>query len=322
MLESLGVSSEDESAYRLLLREPDADLATLAARLGRGRSSVTASLNRLEDIGLVTRTSQRPARWRPARPDTAVDVLVARRTAEFDEIRAASREWLTEMAVTDRYQPERLVEIVVGRPAIASRFAHLLQVTERELLILDRPPYASAAKETDRSVRALLAAGVQVRGIYSPDSLDRPGAVEEIHSMAEAGERSRLHPDVPMKLAIADRSQALLPLGIDAVIDSALVVHTSTLLDALVRMFELLWEQSVPIVREHKAAIDMGLLTLLSAGLKDDAIARQLGVSPRTVARRVAELMEQLGARTRFQAGATAERRLGRNPGSAASGKT
>lgn len=309
VLETLGVSSEDETAYRLLLREPDAELAVLAARLGRGRSSVAASLNRLADAGLVTRTSQRPARWRPARPDTAVEVLIARRTAEFDQIRSTSREWLAEMAVPDGHRPERLVEIVVGRPAIAARFAQLLQRTERELLILDRPPYASAATETDRSVRALLAAGVRVRGIYSPDSLGRPGAVDAVHAAVAAGEQARTHPDVPMKLAIADRTEALLPLATDAVIDSGLVVHASALLDALIRMFQLLWQQSVPIAREHEAAIDLRLLTLLSAGLKDDAIARQLGISSRTVGRRVADLMEQLGARTRFQAGATAERR-------------
>jgi DNA-binding NarL/FixJ family response regulator len=50
-------------------------------------------------------------------------------------------------------------------------------------------------------------------------------------------------------------------------------------------------------------------MTLLAAGFKDDAIARQLALSSRTVGRRVAELMESLGARTRFQAGIHAQRR-------------
>lgn len=55
--------------------------------------------------------------------------------------------------------------------------------------------------------------------------------------------------------------------------------------------------------------MDPRLLTMLSAGLKDEAIARQLAVSSRTVGRRVAELMDALGARTRFQAGLYAQRR-------------
>jgi DNA-binding NarL/FixJ family response regulator len=48
---------------------------------------------------------------------------------------------------------------------------------------------------------------------------------------------------------------------------------------------------------------------MLSAGMKDESIARNLGVSSRTVGRRVAELMERLGVRTRLQAGVYAHRR-------------
>jgi DNA-binding NarL/FixJ family response regulator len=310
VLEPIGVGSADEQLYRLLIREPELALDEVAARLACTRAAVDAGLHRLEGLGLVTRSARRPARWRPSRPDVAIDVLVSRRRAELDLVTEASREWLAEMAAPDRYQPERLVEIVVGQGAIAARFAQLMQATESELLVLDRPPYAAQPEEADRSVRGLLSAGVQVRGIYSPDSLHLPGAVEEAHSAVDAGERSRIHPDVPMKLAIGDRRQALLPLAADQVIDSALVVHSSALLDALVRMFELLWDQSLPINRQHDDDLDSRLVTMLTAGMGDDAIARRLGVSTRTVGRRVALVMERLGARTRFQAGAHAERRL------------
>ncbi|MFE7393699.1 response regulator transcription factor [Streptomyces sp. NPDC057582] len=51
------------------------------------------------------------------------------------------------------------------------------------------------------------------------------------------------------------------------------------------------------------------LLTYLSGGLTDESIARELGVSERTVARRIARLQEVLGAQTRFQLGVQASRR-------------
>ncbi|WP_406385668.1 response regulator transcription factor [Streptomyces sp. NBC_01618] len=51
------------------------------------------------------------------------------------------------------------------------------------------------------------------------------------------------------------------------------------------------------------------LLSYLSAGLTDESIARELGVSERTVARRIVRLQEMLGARTRFQLGVQASRR-------------
>jgi DNA-binding NarL/FixJ family response regulator len=50
-------------------------------------------------------------------------------------------------------------------------------------------------------------------------------------------------------------------------------------------------------------------LELLALGGKDEAVARHLGVSLRTVRRRVADLLEELGATTRFQAGMEAVRR-------------
>ena len=51
------------------------------------------------------------------------------------------------------------------------------------------------------------------------------------------------------------------------------------------------------------------ILRQLQSGSKDEQIARTMGLSLRTVRRRIAELMIELGADTRFQAGAEAARR-------------
>lgn len=51
------------------------------------------------------------------------------------------------------------------------------------------------------------------------------------------------------------------------------------------------------------------LLVLLGAGLTDASIARELGVSERTVNRRIIALQDALAARSRFQLGVQAARR-------------
>lgn len=53
---------------------------------------------------------------------------------------------------------------------------------------------------------------------------------------------------------------------------------------------------------------DRRLLTMLASGMQDDTIARQLHVSTRTVGRTVANLVQRLGVKTRFQAGVYAVR--------------
>ncbi|MER5267049.1 helix-turn-helix transcriptional regulator [Actinosynnema sp. NPDC002837] len=48
------------------------------------------------------------------------------------------------------------------------------------------------------------------------------------------------------------------------------------------------------------------LLLLMRTGAIDEAIARELGVSPRTVHRRITRLQNLLGVRSRFQLGVIA----------------
>ncbi|HET6298295.1 MAG TPA: LuxR C-terminal-related transcriptional regulator [Kribbella sp.] len=309
MLESVGVSAAEEAAYRGVLANPGCCLLDLARRLDRDVDELGVAVDRLEELGLLTSTADDPPRLLPTRPDVAVDALVAVRRAELDRVRAEARVLLTELRAQEQHRPENLVEVIVGQEAIAARFAQLLNGTKDQLLVLDRPPYAAPAESSDTQVRGLLSEGVAVRGIYSPDSLGLPGGVDEAYSAADAGESSRVHPQVPMKLAVFDRTAALLPLSVDQLVDSALVVYPCALLDALVEMFLLLWDQAVPVVPVRMDPLDARLMTLLAAGFKDDAIARQLTLSSRTVGRRVAELMESLGARTRFQAGIHAQRR-------------
>ncbi|MGI5530482.1 response regulator transcription factor [Streptomyces syringium] len=54
--------------------------------------------------------------------------------------------------------------------------------------------------------------------------------------------------------------------------------------------------------------LDHTIVRLLAAGLKDEAIARRLGMSLRTARRHIADIMETLGAESRFQAGMLAAR--------------
>ncbi len=315
MLEALGLSQIDEQVYVALLGRPHMAASEVAEEVGRGVGVVRPAVTRLEELGFVARLPGSPARLTATRPEVAVGALVARRTEELSDAAQAAQLLSASFPKEVRARPDQLVEIVVGRSAVAARFVQLTRTVQTDLLVLDRPPYAQNAEASNSSEIDVLSKGVAVRGIYAPQAFELESAYAQAVAASRAGEDARVHGDVPMKLAIADGSEALLPLDTDGVVDSALVIRAPTIVSALVRLFELLWAQAWPLPIWDRSAtpdpadpIDHELLALLATGLKDEAIARQLGISVRTLGRRIGRLLDSLGARTRFQAGLQASR--------------
>ncbi|MEU7853681.1 helix-turn-helix domain-containing protein [Nonomuraea sp. NPDC049141] len=315
LLEGLGVSVAEETAYRALLRHGPATLSQLATETGASAAAIRRMLPRLEDLGLISRVAGRPLRLIATPPNIAIDVLVARRQEEITHSRAAAALLATEVADRTGPHPEEVLEVVTGRYAVARRYLQLERSVTTEMLVLVRPPYAVDILDDQENQQRAAHQGPAVRGIYGPLAFEEPGMLAHTRQAIADGEQARLG-QVPVKLAIADGRTAMLPLVSDEhrAVESALVVHPSALLDALVGLFEVLWQAAVPLRLSADPAAhierevwpqpgDTEVLALLAVGMKDDAIARQLGLSPRTVQRRVQELCERLGARTRFHAG-------------------
>jgi len=258
--------------------------------------SLRRALPRLEQLGLVSRVPGQPPRLVATRPNIAVEALVSRRQEELAQARVAASALTAELPVDDHHQPEELITIVRGQQAVAQQFTQLQQGAVAEIMVLDRPPYAQDPDVPNPGELDVLRRGVRVRGVYAAEALEIPGVLALAREARAAGEEARVGLTVPTKLAIADRRLAILPLT------------------ALVALFEMLWRTGLPlpgddVLDDANPSPDPDLLTLLMAGLKDEAVARQLGVSLRTVHRRTSVLMAELDARTRFQAGLLAGRR-------------
>ncbi len=92
-----------------------------------------------------------------------------------------------------------------------------------------------------------------------------------------------------------------------------LLGHSSGAVTAGLRLFERFWDLATPMGRASSGVDldtrDATVLRLMAAGVADAGIARQTGLSQRTVERRVRHLMDRLGAQTRFQAGVLAVHR-------------
>lgn len=308
MLEALGLNEIEETLYLALLKGEGRDVDELARLVGGSPSEVGAAVVRLKDLGFVTHRPGSPGALSPVPPDAAVGVLVARRRQELGEAELAAQQLAAAFPEELRTRPDELVEVVAGRRAVRARLDQLARRLEREMLVLDRPPYAQVVSEPNAPELDALGRGVSVRGIYSPEAFELPGALEQARAAVAAGEQARVHAGVPMKLVVVDAAVAMMPMTENGGVESSLVIHSPMVVAALVRLFELLWRQACPLLEwpvagAERDGVDGELLALLGTGMKDEAIARELGVSVRTLGRRVAGLLEALGARTRFQAG-------------------
>ena len=303
-----GVDPFDESVYRLALTRNVVGPPEIAGELRCTRERAARSLDRLQEHGLVVRLAGRQRRYTAVDPLVAVEALVRARTNALNQIRAAVTD-LSRLFVTAQADGAEQIEVVHGSEAMSGWFVRLQQEAHEEVVGLDRPPYAQGPGNTAETLA--LARGVRYRGVYAPDALEAAG-LAEIQNLIRHGEQARVLPGLRVKLAVADRRLALLPLSFDMGDLRAVVVRPSALLDALVDFFELCWRQAVPLYGDSAGELgdeDRSLVALLAAGLKDDAIARRLGWSPRTMRRRMSALQDRFGTTSRFQAGVIAARR-------------
>lgn len=159
--------------------------------------------------------------------------------------------------------------------------------------------------------------GVALYKLFNPSALTDPAGAEQVRAIAAVGAYVRISSaPLPHETIIVDSRIAIIAgSGAGATRDFS-VITVPDVVDNVRSLVLSAWQAATDLA-EHEAVrvphIDeqgLTILRTLSAGQKDETAARQLGLSVRTYRRRVAELMDSLGASSRFQAGVRA-RELG-----------
>lgn len=317
MLHALGLAVDQESAYRRLVELPSATASELEPVLDGLGADAAGLLAELEALGLASRSASDRDRYVAVPPQLALtSLLVARQAelrraeAEFTRLTAAYRGAAVTRAATD------VVDVVTGAEAVAQRLAQLQSAATSEALSLVTAPSVAVSRADNEPVEeAAVARGVQYRVVLSSVMLREPGMAEALAGSLAAGEQVRVSSHVPIKLFVSDRRLALVSLA-DSSNDEvvgALLVHPSGLLEALVALFELVWQTAHPVDHTDLAQRDLSdperrVMSLLVAGLTDRSVAAQLGMSERSVQRHVRTVMDRVGAESRLQLGCHAAR--------------
>jgi hypothetical protein len=312
----LGYDELTERAYELLLRRRSLTRPVLRRALQAPAEAVDAALESLAAGGLVTLIGDDVSL---VPPHDALNNLVVARLARLREERSQIEEARRQVLryLTDHRAPIRMfdetisIEVVRGREALGL-ISHLASMAKGELLFLRPDQWQN---DDDRLaedlVLDLLQAGHSTRVIYPPDVVEL--APDMVRRRTALGVKVRILPDVPTRLAVFGSSAAMMPARFGGSPERVLLIRQEGLVESLRHLFELLWSKAVevPALEPTRSAERDRVLLLrqLAAGARDDQLARTFGVSLRTIRRRVAELLTDLGAESRFQAGLEASRR-------------
>jgi len=319
VLSALGLSRRDELLYQRLRPISGHTVRGAARLLQTTVARLEADTRALGELGLV-----RIERDRVVVPPLAEAVArlveheatTAREAGErLDWIAAAVPQLV---AATTRPDPSVLSEVQPLDGELSSGgnplqlLSDLITTSSGDMLWLRpdawRMPREAAVAEV---LAGALATGRRSRAIYPVRALKE--APDVLLARARAGEQIRVVADLETRMFVLGKDHAVLPEPLGYTDEPRVHVRQPAVVAALTMWFDLLWDRAAPVgeldLGEARPDLRRFLLEQLAEGSTDEQIAPRLGVSLRTVRRRVAALMGELGADTRFQAGVEAVRR-------------
>jgi DNA-binding NarL/FixJ family response regulator len=308
VLEAIGLTGDQERVYRAVLTMHRARPEVVAERTGLGAAAVAGVLSSLHDLGLLSKAAPDRPEYTPVPPDAAFGPLLLRGQEALETARGSVAALVEQYRDTTRRRDSvRLVEVITGAAAIRQQVLNLQLTARSDLRWFCRAGHVAMPSADNTEEFDALARGVTYRVLYETALVEEPGMIADIERGVRHGEIARATSHLPIRLMIADGVVALCPLvqhtdnGDEP---TAALVHDSSLLAALIALFESYWERGSPLVFDGGGGLpddERQLLALLVAGVTDKAVATALKVSHRTVQRRIQDLMRRVNADTRMQ---------------------
>lgn len=205
---------------------------------------------------------------------------------------------------------EKVTDVVVvrGEAELFERTQHLFAAAA-EVSCAARDLHTWAVAHPTMPERELSVRETSVRKVYQPGVLLDPALAEHLRFMTTHGARIRITEREINETILLDRRIAIVAGDRVGGVRSYTVVSSPELVQGIISLYEAIWAAATDLESYQARFTELGareILEQLASGCKDETAARALGVGLRTYRRRVAELMEILGASSRFQAGARA----------------
>ncbi|MET9917459.1 helix-turn-helix transcriptional regulator [Streptomyces sp. NPDC006435] len=319
--EARGLGETDLAVYGWVLEHRTGGAEAVAEGVGIAEGEAGASLERLLRARLLhaqdgsggTRTVFAVA------PETALAQLAAPVEARIREQQARLAEMREDLGpfvarYHQRHAYGEALELLENVQDVRNTLNRASDRCRKEVLT-SQPGGGARVPEAMREAlvrdRAMLERGIRLRTLYHHTArFNGPSQAYVAAASALGGEYRTAH-ELFGRLIVFDREVAFIPVRDDSW--GAVVIREPSTVAYLCEIFEQAWDRATPFadaasqgLEEVSREIHETIVRLLAAGLKDEAIARRLGMSLRTARRHIADIMDELGAASRFQAGAQA----------------
>ncbi len=323
-LRDLGFSADQERVYRALISAPGLSPHDVCERLALSLGEVEAALAALADLGVVR---VHGVALEVRRPSVAIGDIIERR--EEDLLHAyravsAARSDLPELDATFEHvaaaPSNDAIEHLDDLTEVRARLEELSFAASRSVFsVQPGGPQSAASLEASRPLdRRLLRRRVDLRLIHETTVLaDEPNR-EYLRDLTARGATVRLTDKHIERMIIMDEECAVVAVDPTNSSRGALIVRQPGLIAGFLDLFHRVWADSQALPDAGGGApesiveapeTDLRLLRLLASGTTDEVAAREIGISVRHLRRHISRLMTELGAGSRFEAGAEAARR-------------
>jgi DNA-binding CsgD family transcriptional regulator len=323
-LAAAGSQGAAVALYRQLRHGRAATVRQAASLLGLDSDQTERARAELSELGLVARLDSDPTDHVHIGPEVALVRLLVDRVRELDLYHGALAD--TQDAVSrlvGHYLPlgpasDAVSEETADESRLAAYLDGAVAAASSEVLTLDPGPVAPGGTLADAVARSTTPPGrdVRLRAVVPRRLMAHPQAAAGMADLAAAGFRIRVADVVPLRMAVFDRRRVILRLDAGDGTFRTVSVDGEAMGQAFGAFHDYCWQLArgadPGVAHGPDAAAlteqERSVVRMLAAGLKDEKIARNLGVSLRTVTRIVCDLSRRIGADSRFQAGVQAAR--------------
>ncbi|MFC5909666.1 helix-turn-helix transcriptional regulator [Streptacidiphilus monticola] len=308
-----------------ILGSGNAEAAYVAKETALPEAEVERCIRDLAAHHLLTPSSAHVGGYLAVSPDLAAARLVEPLEAAIRSYRDSAdtiRERLLQLLPaylsrqgSDSVAVSRALEVIADPKDVQLLINQAVNTCTKELMTVQpggqRDP--EALKKVLPQELAAINRGVRMRVLYQHTTRSLLGVRAYVSAITEAGAQVRTADQLAERMLIFDREVVFIPKWqVPGQVPGAVMVREPVLVAFLCALFDQFWSSATPFVPEgpgyQDASDDLqrSIVQLLAQGLKDELVARRLGMSVRTCRRHIAAIMRELGADSRFEAGVKA----------------